>query len=253
MFKLNEKDAIKRNILKSDYIRCSPSDLSTITTPISQTYINLPREDSVNTVLGSYLQSNFDVLHPATGNRYADGNDIKLAKLGLLGVFSNYKSTTSSGKILEEISYAHIASLMYKLITGAKDSDDLSIGFDRDRGRRQEELTNNTNQKGKNRAGIYIKDIFGSAETCGKATYGLSYTINVTRNTDKAVSNKDIANNIGKNKITSIEWFVPHIISSFSQPAIITNPILSETPTGTSICSEICFHERSIYSNVLDF
>ena len=31
---------------------------------------------------------------------------------------------------------------MYKLITLSGGSDDLSIGFDRDRGRRQQELTN---------------------------------------------------------------------------------------------------------------
>ena len=45
--------------------------------------------------------------------------------------------TTSSGRHLEDISNAHIVSLMYKLITSARGSDDLSIGFDRDRGRRQ--------------------------------------------------------------------------------------------------------------------
>ena len=38
-------------------------------------------------------------------------------------------------KDLEDISQAHIISLMYKLITSAKDSDDLSIGFDRSRDR----------------------------------------------------------------------------------------------------------------------
>ena len=38
----------------------------------------------------------------------------------------------SSGKHLEDISHAHIVSLMYKLITSAEDTDDLSIGFDRD-------------------------------------------------------------------------------------------------------------------------
>ena len=41
----------------------------------------------------------------------------------------------SSGKHLQDISHAHIVSLLYKLITSARGSDDLSIGFDRDRGR----------------------------------------------------------------------------------------------------------------------
>ena len=36
---------------------------------------------------------------------------------------------------------------MYKLITSARDTDELSIDFDRDRGRRQPELSKNKNQK----------------------------------------------------------------------------------------------------------
>ena len=64
-------------------------------------------------------------------------------------MFSNYKLTTSSGKHLENIDHAQIVSLMYKPLTSSKGSDDLSIGFDRDRGRRQRELTNNKTQKGK--------------------------------------------------------------------------------------------------------
>ena len=55
--------------------------------------------------------------------------------------------TTSSGKHLEDISHAHIVSLMYKLITSSKDSDDLSIGFDRSRNRKRDELTANKNVK----------------------------------------------------------------------------------------------------------
>ena len=43
-------------------------------------------------------------------------------------LFSNYELTSSSGKRLEEINHAHIASLMYKLLTSGedcKDSDEL--------------------------------------------------------------------------------------------------------------------------------
>ena len=38
---------------------------------------------------------------------------------------------------------------MYKLLTSSKDSDDLSIGFDRNRGRSKSELSNNKSIKGK--------------------------------------------------------------------------------------------------------
>ena len=43
MFKLNEKYEIDRKILKCDYIRYSPSRISTINTPNSQIFINIPR------------------------------------------------------------------------------------------------------------------------------------------------------------------------------------------------------------------
>ena len=126
-------------------------------------------------MLNSYIELNFDVLHAADNNRYVDANDIRLVNLGPIALFSNYKLTTSSGKHLEEISYAHIVSLMYKLLTSSKDGDDLSIGFDRDRGRRKRELTNNKNIKGKYHTRIYLKDIFGFAEYQEKGTYGLGY------------------------------------------------------------------------------
>ena len=77
MFKL-KKNGIKRNILKCDYIRYSPSETSTLHTVNSQIYINTHREDSVISLLNSYLHLYFDVLHGATSNRYADGNDIRL-------------------------------------------------------------------------------------------------------------------------------------------------------------------------------
>ena len=146
MFKLNEKYEINRNILKRDYIRYySPSEISTINTANSQIYINIPREDSVISLLNSYLDLNFDVLHAATNDSYADGDDIKLVNLGPIALFSNYKLTTFSGKHLEDISHAHIVSLMYKLITSSKGSNDLSIGFDLDRDRKRLELANNKN------------------------------------------------------------------------------------------------------------
>ena len=52
---------------------------------------------------------------------------------------------------------------MYKLITSSRGSDDLSIGFDRSRDRRQRELINNKIIKGNYHVRIYLKDIFGFA------------------------------------------------------------------------------------------
>ena len=164
MFKLSEKYSINRDISKCDYIRYSPSEISTINTPNSQVYINIPREDSVISFLNSYLELNFNVLHAATNNRYVGGNDIKLVILCPIALFSYYKLTTSSRKQLENIDHAHIVCSLYKLITSARGSDDLSTVFDRDRGRRQRELTNNKNIKGKYLVRIYLKDVFGFSQ-----------------------------------------------------------------------------------------
>ena len=61
MFKLSEIYEVDRGILKSDYIRYSPAEISTINTANSQVYIIIPREDSVISLLNSYLELNFDV------------------------------------------------------------------------------------------------------------------------------------------------------------------------------------------------
>ena len=210
MFKLSENYEIDRRIVKCDYIRYSPSEISTINTPNSQVYINIPREDSVVSLLNSYLELNFDVIQAATNNKYANDNDIRLVNLGPIALFSNYKLTTSSSKHLEEISHAHFVSLMYKLLTSSKDSEDSSIGFDRSRGRRKNKLYNNKSIKGKFHIRIYLKDIFGFAGYQEKVTYGLGYKLSVTRNTDNAVLNKAAATNDGKVKINSLDWYIPH-------------------------------------------
>ena len=89
MFKLSENYEIDRRILKGDYIRYSPAEISTINTANSQIYINIPREDSVIALLNSYLELNFDVLRVDKSNRYVDANDIRLVNLGPIALFSN--------------------------------------------------------------------------------------------------------------------------------------------------------------------
>ena len=138
MSKLNERYEVDRRILKCDYIRYSPSEISTINTTNSHIYFNIPREDSHISWLKSYLDLNFDVLQAATNNRYVDADDIWLINLAAIALFSIFKLTTSSGKRLENIDHGHIVSLMYKLLTSSRGSDDLSIGFDRDRNRKNE-------------------------------------------------------------------------------------------------------------------
>ena len=138
--------------------------------------------------------------------------------------------TTSSGKHLEDNSHAHIVSLMYKLVTSDRASDDLSSGSDRSRDTRQRVLTNNENQKGKYHVRIYLKCIFGTAEHQEKATYGLVYKLTLTRNTDNTVLNKDHAISIGKINTNAIQWYLPHHKPSISVQAILSNQILSQVP-----------------------
>ena len=216
MFKLSEKYEVDRWILKCDYIRYSPSEISTINTANSQIFINIPREDSFISLLNSYIDLNFDVVHRVNNDRYENNTEIRLVNLGPVALFSKYKLTTSSGKHLEEVSHAHIVSLMYKLITTSKGCDDFSIGFDRDRTRRRNELTNNKNIKGKYHVRIYLKDVFGFAEHQEKATYGLGYKLTLTRNNDYGVLNKANATPDGKVIINAIEWYIPHYTASMS-------------------------------------
>ena len=123
----------------------------------------------------------------------------------------------------------------------SKGSDDLSIGFDRDRGRRQRELTNTKSQKGKYHVRIYLKDVFGFAEYQEKATYGLGYKLSLTRKTDNAVLNKANAINNGKVQINAIEWYVPQYTPSMQQQAILSKQILNKSPT------QIQYPERSVF------
>ena len=130
---------------------------------------------------------------------------------------------------------------MYKLLTSSRDSDDLSIGFDRNRGRRKNELTDNKTIKGKYHIRIYLKDIFGFAEHQEKGTYGLGYKLTLTRNTDNAVLNKDNAVVVGRVKINSLDWYVPHYSPDLEEYNKLMNQIKKNTPT------LLHYPERSVF------
>ena len=107
-----------------------------------------------------------------------------------IAVFSNISLKTSSGKHLEDNNNAHIVFLLYNRITSAKESDNLSIGFDRYRGRRRDELTEIRNIKGKFHVRFILKDVFGFAEIQEEATYGLADKLTLTRNKDETILDK---------------------------------------------------------------
>ena len=243
MFELSEKNQTDRRILKCDYIRYSPSEISTIKSPKSQTYINMPREDSVNRLLDSRLILNFDELHAATNNRYAIGDTIRLVNLDPVALFSTYSMTKSSRNHIEEFSHAHIICLLYILITIARDTDDLCIGFDLSRDRRQREVINNKNIKGKYHLTIMLKDNFGFAEHQEKGTYGLGYRLILRKNNDSAVLNKGNEINNAKIEINSFDWYVPHYTPSLEQQSILSNQIVMK------ILTELQYIEKSVFMN----
>ena len=178
------------NVIIYHNIRYSPVEASTINTPNSQIYINIPRENSVISLLNSYLDLNFEVITKADNSRYANGNDIRLVHLATIALSSNFKSTTSTGNYLEDIRHAHFVSLLYKLTLSSEESDDLAIVLDRSSGRRRDDMTNNKNVKDKFHLRIMLRDVFGFAEHQEKVTYGLGYKLTLTRNKDEAVIDK---------------------------------------------------------------
>ena len=253
MFQLNENYEVDRRFLKCDYIRYSPAETSTINTPKSQIYIKIPREDSVISLTNSHLDLKLEVTKKADGSRYGTCNDIRLVSLGPIVLFSIFKLTTSTGKHLEDINHAHLVSLMYKLITSSKGSDDLSIGFDRSSARRREEMTTNKNVNGKFHLRVMLREVFGFSEHQERAAYGLGYKLTLTRNKDEAVIDKVAAIADARIKIDHIIWYVPHYTPSMSQQAIIPKQILNKTPT------ELRYYERSVFmkqvnnQNLLNF
>ena len=122
----------------------------------------------------------------------------------------------------------------------------MSIGFDHDRGRRQRELTNNKNINGKNHVRIYLRVIFGLAENVEKGTSGLGHKLTLTRNSDNSALNKTNATIVGKSKIKTIEWYVPHYTPTVSNQAILSKQILSRVPT------ELQYLERSVSMKVVN-
>ena len=172
----------------------------------------------------------------ADDSRYGNGNDIKLVNLGPIALFSNFKLTTSSGKHLEVINQAHLVSLMYKLITSSKASDDLSIGFDRSSARRREEMTTNKNVNGKFHLRIMLRDVFGFAEGQEKATYGLGYKLTLTRKKDEVVIDKVAGIVDVKFKIDHIHWYIPHYTPSVSQQAVMSKQNFKQNTNRAQIC-----------------
>ena len=73
-----------------------------------------------------------------------------------------------------------------------------------------------------------LKDIFGFAEYQEIATYGLGYTLTITKNVDNALLNKGNAIIIAIAKINSLELCLPKYTPSISNQAMLFKQIVSK-------------------------
>ena len=80
----------------------------------------------------SYLEKEIDALRGNQNERFLAADKKRLANLGPIILFSDYKLSSSSGKEIEQIDQAHIACLLYNILTSPRDYEDLSIGFTRE-------------------------------------------------------------------------------------------------------------------------
>ena len=182
-----------------------------------------------------------DKFYAARNQRYADAIDIRLVNLSRIALFRNLKLTTSSGKHLKNFIHAHIVSLLFKLKTRVKNTDDLSIGFDRDRSIRQRELTNYKNKKGKYHLRILLREIFRFAQHQQRGTYGLLYRLTLTGNNDNSVLNKDNATIIGKLNVNAIQWYVVQYTPNVPQQVVLSKHNLCKVTT------ELQYLERFVF------
>ena len=77
----------------------------------AKTKIKIFRENSVISMLYTYLDLNLEAIKKAENSRLADGIDIRLVNLGSIALFSKYRLTTSFSKHWEDISRVLTVSL----------------------------------------------------------------------------------------------------------------------------------------------
>ena len=130
---------------------------------------------------------------------------------------------------------------MCEKLTSSRSNDDLIIGLDQDRNRRQDELTWSKNLDGKYQDRFMLKDMFGFAKHQEKTTYGIGYNLTLTWNKNEAALHKAVAFVEARVKIDRLHWYVPHYTPSIQQQGILAKQVLSKTPT------EIRYIQRAVF------
>ena len=104
-------------------------------------------------------------------------------------------------------------------MTSAKDTENSFLGFDRDRRRWQQAITNNKNIKGKLHVRIMLEDVFEFAQHQEKCIYGHCPEKTSTGKEDDAVLSKAEAIVEGGSTINGIHWLYHFIHLPFNNRA----------------------------------
>ena len=103
---------------------------------------------------------------------------------------------------------------MYKLISSSRDSDHLSIGFQRSIEARERELTNNKTTKGNYHVRIYLEDVCVLSQLNGTDAENLALA--------------------GRVIINDLSWYIYHYTPSISKQKLMLEHIISKSATELS-------------------
>ena len=87
---------------------------------------------------------------------------------------------------------------------------------------------------------IKLKDLFGFADQ-EKRTYGLGYTLTLTRNTNNDAILRANGTDAAKIDIKDSSWYIRHYVPSLENQQLVMNQILNKDPT------ELFYTERTVF------
>ena len=235
MFSLKSEYTLEKPNQKTDFIKYSPSNLTTIKNNNSNISVNLPREDAYICLQHSFISVEFEVLKN-DDTRYADCDQISLVNFEPVVLFSEAKLTTSSGKHLEKVDNLLPIFLMYKHLTSSQQTSQLMYGFEESTTIRRQELT----EKRTFFVRMKLKDLFGFADQ-EKIPYGLGYTLTLKRNTNNDAILKGNAVDAAKVVVKDISWYIPHYVPSLENQQLVLIQRLNKVPT------ELFYTERTVF------
>ena len=146
---------------------------------------------------------------------------------------------------------------MYKVISSSRDSDDLSIGFQRNIEARETELIDNKTTKGNYHVRIYLKDVFGFAERQDNCTYGLVSNLPLQRIKDERVFSQlagaDVAADLALAGIVfreDVSLYVPQYTPNKSNQKFLLGHIVSRAATELSYIKSSSYMKDMTTENI---